>query len=137
MFDELIASRKLVKIYYNNDQHCLFGTITNYYAEHEIIKIDTQNIMLPIRCIDKVEIYEHDETHGIFKHHETLRSDVDLDNAMFLSIPITKWRNGELLANGTLIDEHTERYVVSDSVQYNKYECIFKVSSTLRQNSYD
>ena len=58
MFNKLIDEEKLVNIYYGDEQMCISGVITAYYERYDLIRISTQGIILPVKCITKIEIVE-------------------------------------------------------------------------------
>lgn len=62
MFTSLIRDRTQVKIYYLKEQGSITGTITHFFQDFGVIKIDTQNLVIPLSLICKIEILENEET---------------------------------------------------------------------------
>lgn len=82
MFEELIQSEKEVNIYYGGEKVCISGIITDYHKQYELIRLNTQGMVLPVHGITKIEIVDDSPCSALFSKHQLLRHDCDFDNAM-------------------------------------------------------
>jgi len=92
MFHELIQNEKPVIIYYGNESDSISGVIKKYNPEQNSVQLDSQDTVLSISNILKIEIINKESVneHSLaFCYHQPLTHEADFDNALFLATPVS------------------------------------------------
>lgn len=127
MFEELIQSEKEVNIYYGGEKVCISGIITDYHKQYELIRLNTQGMVLPVHGITKIEIVDDSPCSALFSKHQLLRHDCDFDNAMFMSASVSVWKDGIRIRKGAPIRSHNADSVTLGHEMFPKKEYTFRI----------
>lgn len=125
MFEKLIRDETKVNIYYGNEQTFISGVITEYFEEYDLIRIYTQGIILPIKCITKIEILEDPPAFALLAEQQELIHDVDFDNARYMEMTVSVWKNGERIHPPDELVWHNEDYVQIGQSLFDKHAHTF------------